>query len=229
MIKPRDIADRVRRNLPAFDLPKLGKEIDIPIYMVHNSLDPDDYFFIFDFEQFVEQTRSGIFVRPRLLVWAGRSDFGRSHFARQFRESFGREFDVARAQLAAEDSKPRGWFGFLFGTFAELRGETLSAFVANLVLLIATSAGTKVLAQILPAGWLAGKSDATKLEENIEATKAKVDTALQNLEIKLHEELYQYAYRDGTRGKRADIEYDAWPLPSFVRQSFETKKPGAWW
>ncbi|WP_299140530.1 hypothetical protein [uncultured Tateyamaria sp.] len=229
MINPKDIANRVKRAIPKVELPSIGREVKLPVYVVHNSSDPEDYFFIFDFEQFVEQTRNGVFVRPALTVWAGRSDFGRSAFATQFRESFAREFDIARAQLAARDAKPRGWFGFLTGTFSELRGASLSAFLANLVLLVATSAGTKILTQVLPARWFAGKSDASKLEDSIEDTQTKVDTALAHLEIRLHSELYDHAFCDGTRGKRADLEFDAWPLPAYVRQHLNDGKSGAWW
>ncbi|WP_299549797.1 hypothetical protein [uncultured Tateyamaria sp.] len=229
MIKPSDIASRIKNALPQINIPTLGREVKLPVYVIHNSLDSEDYFFIFDFEQFVEQTRAGVFVRPALTVWSGRADFRRSLFARQFRESFAREFDIARAQLADRDVKPRGWFGFLSGTFMELRGANLSAFLANLVLLVATSAGTKVLSQILPKSWLSGKSDTSKLEESIEATQSKVDVALENIHIRLHEELYDHAYRDGGRGKRAQLEYDAWPLPGYVRQHLNDGASGAWW
>ncbi|MEM6372874.1 MAG: hypothetical protein AAF727_08870 [Pseudomonadota bacterium] len=229
MIKPSNIANRIRNALPEIELPSIGRQVKLPVYMIHNSVDADDYFFIFDFEQFVEQTRNGVFVRPALTVWSGRSDFRRSLFARQFRQSFAREFDTARAQLAERDSKPRGWFGFLTGTFSDLRGASLSAFLANLILLVATSAGTRVLSQVLPARWLAGKSDASKLEDSIEATQTKVDTALESLNIRLHKELFDHAFRHGGRGKRADLDYDAWPLPGYVRQHLNDGTSGAWW
>jgi len=229
MINPKDIAGRIKSALPSFEIPSIGREVKLPVYVIHNSSDAEDYFFIFDFEQFVEETRNGVFARPALTVWAGRDDFPRSAFAMQFRESFAREFDIARAQLAAGSAKPKGWFGYLKGTFSELRGASLSAFLANLVLLVATSAGTKILTQVLPAGWLAGKSDASRLEQSIESTQTKVDTALANIEIRLHTELYDHAFRDGGRGKRADLEFDAWPLPAYVRQHLNDGTSGAWW
>ena len=229
VISPKDIAGRLKRSLAEIEVPTLGRVVKLPVYVVHNSSDAEDYFFIFDFEQFVEQTRNGVFVRPALTVWAGRDDFGRTAFARSFRESFSAEFDIARAQLAASQERPQGWFGYLSGTFRELKGASVSAFLANLVLLVATSAGTKVLSQILPAHWFAGKSDAVKLEQSIEATRGKVDAALANIDIRLHEALYDHAFRDGTRGKRADIEYDAWPLPGYVKQHLNDGKSGAWW
>ena len=87
MIDPRKALDRLKDQLPVVKAPTLGTTVDVPVYVIHNSADAEDYFFIFDFEQFVERSRSGIFVRPKLKVWAGRNDFGRGAFARQFRGS----------------------------------------------------------------------------------------------------------------------------------------------
>jgi hypothetical protein len=229
MFDPKSLASRLKDALPTFEMPTLGRDVALPVYLIHNSEDAEDYFFIFDFEQFVEQTRNGVFVRPKLSVWAGRADFSRVQFAREFRKSFAREFDIARAQLAEQSEKPKGWFGFLTGTLSDLRGASLSAFLANLVLLVAMSAGTKILTQVLPARWFAGKSDAAKLEDSIEATKSKVEDALANLDIHLHDELFQHAFRDGGRGKRADLDLDAWPLPAYVKNHLNDGKSGAWW
>ena len=77
------VAERLASiSLP--ELPRLGREAVIPVYVVHNSGDAEDYFFIFDFEEFVVRSREGVFVRPRLRVIAGRDDFDRADFAREF-------------------------------------------------------------------------------------------------------------------------------------------------
>lgn len=220
---------KLQNAVQGFELPRLGKDVEIPVYVVHNSLDEEDYFFIFDFEQFVESSRSGLFVRPRLKVWAGRDDFRRSVFARQFRESFSLEFDIARAQLESRDAEKTGWFGFLKNTFGEIKGASLGAFLSNLVLLMAMSSGKAILSQILPASWLGNQSDQQKLEKAISETQEKVDVALKELEISLHAELMKHAYRDGGAGKRSRLDRDAWPLPDFVRQHLHDGKSGAWW
>lgn len=212
-------------SLPS--LPKLGREVEMPVYVIHNSTDPEDYFFIFDFEQFVEQSRHGLFVRPKMQIWAGRQDFDRRHFARQMRESFSREFDIARTQLAAEQDKPKGWFGYLGSLVSE--AGSVSGFVSNVVLLVALSAGKLVLGQVLPAAWLAEKSDARKLEEGIADTKDKVDTALMNAEIRLHMELYRHAYRGQPPGRLTGMDFEAWPLPAYVSQHLGDGASGAWW
>lgn len=209
------------------DWPQLGKEIELPVYIVHNSPDAEDYFFIFDFEDFVEASRAGLFVRPKLKVWAGRSDFGKRRFARQFRESFGREFDIARAQLADQQKKPKGWFSFLRESVGD--AGSVSQIAANIVLLAGLGLGKMVMAQILPKGWLGGPSDARKLEEAISETQVKVDAALENLEIVLHPELYSFAYKGQPPGKLTGMDYDAWPLPDYVRAHLEDGQSGSWW
>lgn len=224
------IAGRVRdqiEQVPIPSLPKLGREVELPVYLIHNSTDPDDYFFIFDFEDFVEQTRAGRFVRPKLRIWAGRQDFDRRQFARQMRDSFAREFDIARAQLAAQDGKSKGWFGFLRDSFGDV--GSVSGFVSNVVLLMALSAGKLVLRQVLPAAWLSGKSDARKLEDGIAETKGKVDAALQDVEITLHIDLYRHAYQGRSPGRLSGMDYEAWPLPAYVTQHLNDGASGSWW
>ncbi|WP_299725117.1 hypothetical protein [uncultured Tateyamaria sp.] len=226
-------ADKIIGKLSAavqgIELPKLGKDVEIPVYVVHNSLDAEDYFFIFDFEQFVESSRQGLFARPKLRVWAGRDDFSRTEFARQFRRSFAREFDIARAQLEAQGERKTGWFGFLKNTFGELKGASLGSFLSNLVLLAATTTGKAVLAQILPTSWMTSRSDAQKLDAAIDETQTKVDAALGALTITLHAELMEHAFKDGGSGRRSGLERDAWPLPAYVRQHLHDGKSGAWW
>ncbi|MEL6411163.1 MAG: hypothetical protein AAGK67_15900 [Pseudomonadota bacterium] len=205
------------------DLPKLGREVEMPVYLVHNSEDAEDYFFIFDFERFVEESQSGVFVRPKMTIWAGRDDFDRRLFARSMRESFAQEFEIARAQLMAQKDKPRGWFSFLTSSFGE--ATSLASFVSNLVLLIGLSAGKMVLSQVLPRGWLQGKTDEQRLEKGIDETKSKVDAALESIDITLHIELYRHAYHGQAPGRLSGMDYDAWPLPGHVRQHLQ---PGAY-
>jgi len=222
----RSLKDRILDQMPAVKMPSLGKTVDIPVYLIHNSADGEDYFFIFDFEQFVERSRSGMFVRPRLQVWAGRNDFGRGAFARQFGTSFAREFDAARAALAASGGQKNGWFSWGMGK--DLLTGAISGFVANIVLLVATSAGKKILSALPLPGFLREKSDAEKLEANIADTQGKVDAALAEMEITLHRELYDHARKHGPLSQR-DMVYDAWPLPSFVRDHLSDESSTSWW
>ncbi len=222
----RGIRERLWDQLPQVKMPTLGKIVDIPVYLIHNSADAEDYFFIFDFEQFVERSRTGMFVRPKLKVWAGRHDFGRAAFARQFRESFAQEFDAARAALAAGGGKKNGWFSWSLGK--DLLGGAVSGFVANIVLLVAMSAGKMVWSALPLPGFLREKSDGEKLESNISETQTKVDTALAGMEVTLHRELYDHARKFGPISQR-DMDYDAWPLPAFVRNHLTENGSTSWW
>lgn len=222
----RSMKDRILDQLPELKMPTLGKSVDVPVYVIHNSPDAEDYFFIFDFEQFVERSRAGMFVRPRLQVWAGRNDFGRGAFARQFRESFAREFDAARTALAAGGGAKNGWFSWSLGK--DLSGGAVSGFVANIVLLVAMSAGKMVWSALPLPGFLREKSDGEKLESSIAETQGKVDAALATMEITLHRELFDHAYR-GAPASRRDLDYDAWPLPAYVRQHLTDEASTSWW
>jgi hypothetical protein len=225
----RAIGDRISGAVSGLKPPILGRDVELPVYLIHNSPDVEDYFFIFDFEDFVEQSRQGWFVRPKLRLWAGRSDFNRRAFARQFRESFAHEFELARAELAMQNVNKPGWFGGLPAFFRGIAAPSLPGMLSNLVLLIALSAGNKVLEHILPESWTRRKTDTQKLEEGIEETKTKVDAALERLEVKLHMELYRHAWRGQPPGRLTGMDYDAWPLPGYVRQHLMDGTSGSWW
>ena len=215
-------------EIRSLEMPTLGREVAIPVYLIHTGPDPEAYFFIFDFEEFVERSREGIFVRPKLKLWAGREDFSRAEFARQFRVSFGREFEAARLALVAE-KKSSGWFGWLKGTGSDLIGNSIAGFIANVVLLVALSAGRMVLSQILPATLSRVKSDATKLEQSIEETKDKVDAALRDFDVTLHADLYFHAFGERPHGAYEGMDFDAWPLPNFVQKHLGDTETTSWW
>lgn len=209
-------------SLPEISLPEITREVEIAVYLIHNSNDPEDYFFLFDFEEFVEKSKAGLFVRPVMRIFAGRDDFGRTQFAREFRTVFAQEFDRMRAELASKKSR----FGWLsFGSAIDLLG----GFVSSIVLSIALSAGNKLLETVGFSALLKGKSDGTKLREEIEKTKSQVEKALERIEITIHRELYDHAYRDGYLGKISGMDREAWPLPHYVRVHLEQGESGSWW
>ena len=217
---------KVADRLPKFEMPTLGKSVDVPVYLVHNTRDPEDYFFIFDFEEFVEQSRSGIFVRPRLLVWAGRDDFQRRAFARSFRESFSTEFDLARAALSQGGNKA-GWFSW--GGLRDAVSSGGASFVANVVLLVGLSAGKMIWSSLPLPNIFQEKSDERKLEDSISQTQSKVDEALAAMEVRLHQELWSHAWRGSAPGRMTGMDKNAWPLPEHVRKHLHDGKSGSWW
>jgi hypothetical protein len=223
---PKSLADKAKANLPEITLPTLGREVDIPVYVIHNSIDPEDYFFIFDFEVFVERSKEGMFVRPKLKVWAGRDDFDRVIFARHFRQTFADEFDQMRAKLAKKKSQ-MGWLSWNVG--ADLVGLVVSNLTAYFVMLVAVGAG-KALGNLIPLpSWMKGKSREAKLESQVDALKAQVEAALTRIDVTLHRELYLHSYRGTRGGPTTGMDYDAWPLPAHVVEHLTDKKSGSWW
>ena len=213
------IPERLKAMAPRLSLPQLGRAVDVPVYLVHNSIDAEDYYFIFDFEEFVEASRSGTFVRPRIKIWAGRKDFSRAKFARQFRLSFAKEFEAARDALNAQNQKGGGWFSWLDGL--DIFSVNLTSFAANVVLLVALNAGKLALSALPRPGFLKSANEKQKLEVEIEKTKVQVDAALEAMTITIHMDLFRHAYRNGGAKGLMDVDRDAWPLPEFVLRELQ--------
>ncbi len=214
----------LRDRLPSLELPALSKVAEINVYLIHNSADAEDYVFLFDFEEFADRSKAGMFVRPAIRIFAGRDDFSRVTFARQFREVFATEFDRMRAELGAAKGK-RGWLNFNFGLSAV---DLIGNLVANVVLAIALSAGKAILGQIATPGFLKGKSAEAKLADEIEATKGQVEAALRQIDVTIQPELNAHAR--GLGGAMASgVDREAWPLPSYVRAHLKDGESGSWW
>lgn len=207
-------------------MPRLMREVEIAVYLVHNSRDPEDYFFLFDFEEFVARSESGIFVRPALRIFAGRDDFSRTLFARQFRDVFAAEFDRMRRELTSGKGK-RGWLDWTFVGSSAV--DVIGGLVANLVLATALSIGRRAFSGIALPKLLSGKAPEAKLADRIEGTKSQVEVALARIDVTIHPELYDHAWRDGYKGRISDMDRDAWPLPAYVRAHLDRGKSTAWW
>jgi len=216
----------LRDKLSEFTLPTLGKDVEIAVYLIHNSRDPEDYFFLFDFEEFVERSQGGMFVRPLLRIYGGRDDFSRTVFARQFRTVFASEFDRMRAELA-QSKRKRGWLSWNFGFGSALL--LVGGFVGNLILAIALSAGKPLLREIGTPRFLKGRSSEAKLADEIDETKSQVEAALKRIDITIHRELFVHAYQDGPLGKNSGLDRNAWPLPGYVRAHLQQGQSGSWW
>lgn len=227
-IDPKAIGGAVWNALPEVTMPSLGREVEIPVYVIHNSADPEDYFFLFDFEVFVERSKEGMFVRPKLRVWAGRDDFDRVLFARQFRQSFAHEFDWMRAELTRKNaSKKMGWLSWDLGV--DLAGALVANLAAYLMILVAMGAGKAFAGMLSLPKWMQGKSAQAKLEDEVEGLKGQVEAALKNIEVVLHRDLYAHAYRGQEGGPVSGMDFDAWPLPAYVMAHFDDNESGSWW
>lgn len=226
-----DWTKTIRDWLPGIELPPLTREAEIAVYLIHNSADAEDYFFLFDFEEFADRSKSGFFVRPAIRVFAGRDDFSRVVFGRKFREVFAAEFDRMRADLADKQGR-QGWLSW--GV------STLVGGVAGLFVLAAAFATDGLLFPIFERGerrpvpkkkrrsWGFGRSEEAKLVDEIEDTKNRVETALQRIDVTIHPELNAHARTKGGAGA-SGVDRDAWPLPDYVRAHLQDGRSGSWW
>jgi len=91
--------------------------------------------------------------------------------------------------LKAEQKKGRGfgWLGWDLGF--DVVSSLLASFIANIVLLLATTTGRAVLSVLPIPNWVRGKNKEGKLEDQITVTQAKVDAALEKIEVTLHRTL----------------------------------------
>ncbi len=224
----RKVSETVTRAI-SDAVPKLTRDVEIPVYVVHNSPDPEDYFFLLDFEAFERDAKAGLFTRPVLKIWAGRSDFSRSGFARQFRDVFAAEFGAMRAKATAK----RGWFSFGLKDLAE---GALTDFIGTLVLYVAVSTGRAAVSALAQAfslqrllGPLAPKDRRARVEADISEKTKVIDAALAEISIVLHRDLYRHAWRGQPPGKLTGMDYDAWPLPEYVTGHLGDGKSSAWW
>ncbi|MEM6678668.1 MAG: hypothetical protein AAF675_12435 [Pseudomonadota bacterium] len=224
-------------------LPDLGlwKKAPIPVYLLHRSGDPEDYFFVLDFEAFMAESRRGTFVRPVLEVWAGRDDFRRDHFARALREAFTREFAGLQQALIDEidaERRPRrsGLHGLLSLDLGLGAGMVAGlGLMQTLVLWLAVSAGSALIGEL--RGLLRRLTDRVKspeerltaLQETIREKQAVIDEALAAMRIRLHPELWEHAFRGRVGGPLRHVEQDAWPLPPYVRAHMEDGESSSWW
>ncbi len=209
-----------------------ARDVEIPIYLVHNSPHPEDYTFLIDFERFLREAKLGIFARPVLKVWAGRADFDRGTFARNLREAFSHEFARMRAEAAIP--KKEGWFSFRFTDV--LSGSLAVNFLGTVVLYVAVTGGKMALRKagsVLGIGRLLSLSKGNDALDNVEADilekQRVVDSALAMVNVTLHRELYVHAYRGSNPGSMTGIDHDAWPLPEYVKLHLDDGKTGSWW
>lgn len=197
--------------------PDLMSRVDLPVYMIHMAPGPDDYYFVFDFEELVARSREGGFVRPRIRLYAGRDDFDRQVFAGYFRQSFTREFDAMRKAQASQQQG--GWFD----RAQEGVWQAGSAWGAMslIVLWLALSAGKAVMPRFRLPRLLHRRSKEAQLESEIETLKGQVDAGLAAMQVTLHPELQLHAMARGAPGDPEALDLSGWPLPGFVTQALK--------
>ncbi|MEM1299038.1 MAG: hypothetical protein AAGH68_07125 [Pseudomonadota bacterium] len=217
----RGALDTAWDQLPEFTL---TSDVEIPIYLIHHGPGAEDYEILCDFEAFMKANQKSFLARPVLRVWAGRKDFERYLFARHLRVAFSDQFETLR-NVHRQEMERSSWSLPSVGDVL-LWGLTLtSSAVGGLLLWIATETGRSALSRIggiirssMVGRALRGKSAEEQLEDLIEEKKQVVDEGLARLEVTLHRDLYDYAWRGQPPGPMTGMDRGAWPLPDFVRE-----------
>ena len=88
-------------SVPSAAFNAVFPECPVPAFMLPTGPGIDDYVFIFNLEEMLENLRSGILVRPKIVVWAGRAgDYNLEHFTDELEQDFVRQFNEAQESLA---------------------------------------------------------------------------------------------------------------------------------
>jgi hypothetical protein len=77
------------------------QDCPVPLFLLPVGGKPDEFICIFDFEEVATKLQSGILVRPRIEVWAGRDDLNRGHLGIVLRDEFTRQLHEKRAKAAS--------------------------------------------------------------------------------------------------------------------------------
>ena len=81
-------------------------ECPVTAFMLPTGPDAENYVIVFDLDNVIENLLSGIFVRPKLEVWAGRTTgFDLDHLGQKLKNDFVRQFnDVREIQIKVGDA-----------------------------------------------------------------------------------------------------------------------------
>lgn len=81
-------------------LDKVFPECPVSAFMVPTAPDVDDYILIFRLDEMLSNLESGIFVRPKIELWAARAEgYDRNHLGEELIQRFEEQFSEARAGL----------------------------------------------------------------------------------------------------------------------------------
>ena len=80
---------------------KILPEAPVAVFLLPVGTKPDEFVSLFDFSVVVQELQRGRFHRPRLVVWAGRSDIDRKALAKSLRHDFTTQLEKERARLTS--------------------------------------------------------------------------------------------------------------------------------
>jgi len=213
----------------------------VPAWVIHQSADSDDYLIYFQVEEITENLKSGVFVRPSIEIWSGRSDFNRSRLAKELRHEFINQLQVEKqktidqhqAELQEISDDNRSSTFSLISNISGLASAIATVLlvsnpIANaVILLLAVARGKEAISDLINilrlsiSSWATGKTNEKKeqeLEQKLEEKQDAIEGALKNIDVRLHPDLYRAAHDSFglTATSARGIVLDAEPLPEFI-------------
>ena len=92
----------VLSQLKSMSIDKVFPECPAPPFMLPTGLGVEDYVIVFDLDEITNRLRSGLFVRPKIEVWSGRSgEYDLEHFGQELVQDFLNQYEEARQGLAS--------------------------------------------------------------------------------------------------------------------------------
>lgn len=238
-----EIGNKIYESL----LSSFTEECTVPAYIIHQSHNSDDYLIYFQVEAMTENLRNGIFIRPKIEIWSGRSDLDRTKLAKSLRVEFIHQLEKEKQEKLQEHHKQQKEVsentetmkGNLISKISWLGSAVAAALlvsnpIANAVILfIAVTSGKSALSEVIKmlrlsmSSWSADKINKEKekeLEDEINNKSEAIDEALEHIDIKLHPALYKAAHNHygiaATSAKGMVINAD--PLPEFINSLIST-------
>ena len=87
-------------SAPKVAFNKVFPECPVPAFMLPTGPGVEDYVFVFHLEEMLDNLKSGIFVRPKIVVWSARdSDYDEEHFIEELEQDFVRQFNEVQGSL----------------------------------------------------------------------------------------------------------------------------------
>lgn len=209
----------LKESLPGSKAPSRIKpnEVVVPVLLVPVGVGPEDYIPFFSFDRFLAEHRVRSFVRPKLEIWAGRSDVMRSKFAATIAADFSKQLRAQRhATLAPQLAKTHEQLREHAST-AKTAGERARAAVAAAggsallmlaitnpivdfaLLTVAVFGGSRAGVDLFRKAWSESRRSMTqseierthaRLERELEERSIDVTRALDALQLHCHPALY---------------------------------------
>lgn len=83
-------------------------DCEVATFLLPTGSRPNDFHCSFDFDEVLGKMKSGLLVRPRIVVWSGRGDIEKKHLAAVLKRDFTRQFREQKEKMLSEAGGKKG-------------------------------------------------------------------------------------------------------------------------